>query len=223
MSRLSYLVIGTTLAACAATNDYRYAPEHATVAIDGEPATRIAIPPERPEGQVKLASFGQTDLRTGDRDVTTLHVRMEVSNDGDVSPWVVDTRQQLLDVGNGQQLRPAFASSDANELPAVTVPPRGKRTIDLYYPMPGGHVSQFDVVWQVNTSTRPVAQRTAFQRYEQPQYDETPMYTTFWGPYWWYDPFWYPPTVVVHEPFFRNHHHVYRPGGYIGFRGHRHH
>src|SRR5574337_2092814 len=209
MSRISFLAIAM-LAACAAANDYRYAPEHATVSLDGEPATRIAIPPERPEGQVSIASFGLTDLRMSDNRYPSLHVRMIVSNDGDTQPWTVDTRQQLLDV-NGKQLHPSFASSDTNELPAISIPPRQKRTIDLYYPRPAGNLAQFDLVWQVDTSTRPVAQRTAFHRFEA-QPDEQEMYTTFWGPYWWYDPLFYPPTVIVHEPFFRNHHHTFHHG-----------
>jgi len=210
MSRISYLAIAM-LAECAAANEYRYAPEHATVSLDGEPATRIAIPPERPEGQVSVASFGITDVQR----VPALHVRMVVSNDGDSQPWTVDTRQQILDAG-GQQLRPAFVSSDANELPAITIPTRQKRTIDLYYPRPTGNVSQFDLIWQVDTSTRPVAQRTAFQRFAEPETDA--QYTTFWGPYYWYDPLFYPPTVIVHEPFFHNHHHVFRSGGRVVHR-----
>lgn len=214
MSRISYLAIAM-FAACAAANDYRYAPEHATVSLDGEPATRIAIPPERPEGQVSIASFGVTDLRMADNRYPSLHVRMVVSNDGDPQPWIVDTRNQLLDA-NGQQLRPSFASSDANELPAITVPPRSKRTIDLYYPRPAGNLSQFDLLWQVNTATRPIAQRTAFERFDEPEGQV--QYTTFWGPYWWYDPLFYPPTVIVHEPFFRNHHHTFRPGGRVVHR-----
>src|SRR4051812_15925709 len=131
MTRISYLVAAASLAACATANDYRYSPEQATVAIDGEPATRIAIPRERPQGHVALASFGQTEIQGGQRRIPTLHVRLEVANDGDTTPWTVDTRQQVLDA-DGRRLTPAFASSDASQPPVISIGQRQKRIVDLY-------------------------------------------------------------------------------------------
>src|SRR5882672_350382 len=168
MTRISYLVTAASLAACATANDYRYTPEQATIAIDGEPATKIAIPRERPEGHVALASFGQTEIRAGQRRVPTLHVRLEVANDGDSTPWTVDSRQQILDAG-GRRLTPAFASSDANQLPAITIGPREKRIVDLYYSVPDPKLEHFDLLWQVQTAARMVSDRTAFVREAEPE------------------------------------------------------
>jgi hypothetical protein len=189
------------LAACGASSTY--VPEDATSSIGGNAATVVAIPPEAPQGQVRVASSGITTLRAPNApDLRAVHLQMIVSNDGDTATWTVDTRQQLLDA-YGTHIPPAFASSDRDGLPLVQIAPREKRMIDLYFPIQG-KVAQFDLSWQVQTGDRLVGQRTAFFK-QQEEYG--PTYATYWGPYWWYDPF-YP------------RYHVYFGGRVIGHRHH---
>jgi hypothetical protein len=56
----------------------------------------------------------------------------------------------------------------------------------------------FDILWQVNTTKRPVSGRTRFERVElvETYLDPYPFYPWGpWGPYWWYDPA-FPRTYV---------------------------
>ncbi len=206
--RGSFVVGALLLAGCAT---YAYVPEqNATGQIRGQPAADYAIPPEAPQGDVRIASFGVTDLATSESEhVRALHLRMVVSNNGAV-PWTVDTREQLAAVPGEGHSRPIFASTDDNRLPLATVAPGGKRTLDLVYPLPASmqkakHLPAFDVVWRVDTGGgRVVAMRTPFERVTvEPAYAYG--YGAAWEPYWWYDPFFFGatfahPIVLHHHP-----------------------
>jgi hypothetical protein len=200
MSRLSPILI-VALAGCGSSASY--VPEHATTSIGGNAATIIAIPPEAPQGQVRVASSGITTLRAqGAPDLRAVHLQMVVSNDADTSTWTVDTRQQLLDV-DGTHVPPAFATADTDGLPLVQIAPRENRTLDLYFPV-HGKVGQFDLSWQVHTGDRLVGQRTAFFKQEA---EYGPTYATVWGPYWWYDPFYPRYHIYVSGRVIGHHHH----------------
>ncbi|HVK74676.1 MAG TPA: hypothetical protein VM734_15210 [Kofleriaceae bacterium] len=189
------IVVTAALAACTTYDDV-YAPEQATVQVDGYPAVNIKIPPERPTGEVRVVSFGLVDVQVTDQPQTmrTLHVRLLVDNESDPRPWVVDTRAQLIEIPKLGRSRALFVNANTADVPLVEIPTRMKRTFDLYYPLPAGvtatsDLAGFDVLWQVQTPERPIAQRTSFQRIEP--IDE--VYGTFdvgtgWWPYWWYDP-----------------------------------
>ena len=148
---------------------------------------------------MQLATFGFADIHpTGaeDEELRAIHVRMVVSNNDD-TPWKIDTREQLLALPANGQSRPAFASSDVGPGPIVEVPPQGKRTIDLFYPLPehmqeASDLPEFDTLWKVETSTRIVGDRTPFERLEVVpryayEYDDY-----YWGPgyYPYYDPYY---------------------------------
>jgi hypothetical protein len=207
----------TAIVGCAAT-DYVYSPESAnTMMSNSIPASRTQIPPEQPKGSVEVASFGVTALSVNQEKVPAVHVRMVVSNDGDPATWRVDATQQLIELPGQGQSAPLYVNSDVQPVDkTVPVGMREKRTIDLYYPLPAtvnteGELPEFDMLWNVDTGTRPIAQRTSFDRLEPQYYDywDYP-YGTSWpmwagyGPYWWYDPFPYygvsyvNPRPIVH-------------------------
>jgi hypothetical protein len=53
----------------------------------GYPAARYEVPPERPAGDVVVASFGLTEVRgEGEHEADVLHVRILVSNDAGLAP-----------------------------------------------------------------------------------------------------------------------------------------
>lgn len=198
---------------CAETH-YIYTPQTANEVSGNLPATRTEIPQERPEGAVEVKTYGVTHLSQLGAQVPVLHVRMIVTNDGDDSPWQVDTRQQYVEIPGEGRSRAIYASSDAQALPVVEVPRSARHVFDLFFPLPAAmadaaHLPRFEVLWQVSTPARMVASRTAFDRMRQDP--DRYMYDPYWayagfGPYGWYDPF-YPSIAFVHAPPVRFHHH----------------
>lgn len=198
------------VAGCGA-DTYVYSPESPDVTVDGYPGARYSVPPERPNGEVRVASFGITGLRLDpETRQDVIHVRLIVDNQGDSTPWRVDVREQWLQLPSGQRVRPMGVNATETGLPIVTVPRRQARTLDLYYPAPAGvtrdaDLSGFQVLWQVDTGARRIARRTSFELIDVDPYYYDPafMYSTGWGPYWWwYEPYPYTFTYprVVYPP-----------------------
>jgi hypothetical protein len=202
-----YVFAAAGLVACGGAN-YVYSPQTANAVIGGLPASRTPIPQERPQGNVEIASRGIADLQPGDGRVPALHVRMIVTNDGDETPWRLDTREQIVEIQGEGRSAPMYVNANVNTTPNVTVPLRERRVIDLYYPLPttisrAKQLPRFEVLWEVDTGSRTVSSRTAFERIEiqEPEmYTYDPSWSLYagYGPHWWYDPF-YSRTVFVHS------------------------
>ncbi len=212
------ITLGALLLVGGCANEYAYIPaENATARVNGQSAAAYHIPPEAPQGDVRVTSFGVTKLKVNNQEehVRAMHVRMVVANNSD-APWTVDTRQQIGVIPNEGRSRPMYASSDGGQLPLVTVPARGRRTIDLFYPLPQGmqkasRLPQFDLLWTVDTQSRQVAMRTPFERIEiEPVYAYDygwgyyGYYGPGWAPYYWYDPF-YASYTFSHPAQFHHH------------------
>jgi hypothetical protein len=191
-------------------SQYTYQPaENATATVRGRSAADYQIPPQAPQGDVRLASFGFSRVAPPnappDQTERVLHLRMIVSNNG-AQPWHLDTRQQLLDVSGVGRFSPAFASSRQGVagFPSVAVAPGSRRTIDLFYRLPAGmnharDIAQFDVIWRVDVPGQVVVERTPFDRLQvvpEYAYGYGPYgYVDYgWGPFWWGD--WGPGAVV---------------------------
>ena len=206
-------VLAAELGGC--DRSYVYQPTVATTsAIAGRPASYYAIPPEAPRGSVQLVTLGFADIQPqGAKDkssVRAIHMRMVVANNSQ-AVWTVDTREQMLSLPQRGSSRPAYAAYDEGQGPLVVVQPSGKRTIDLFYPLPANmddaeELPAFDTVWKVETDARVVTERTPFERLEVvPQYVYEDYY---WGPGYYYDPY-YPRGAFVG---------VYVAPGYYGHR-----
>lgn len=181
--------------------------EQATATIEGYSAARYAIPPEAPRGDLRVASFGVTDIeQAGGDEVAAIHVRLVISNDSSAGPWSVDTRKVRLEVRGRGDIGAPLVSTDGEGLPVVSVAPGRQRVIDLFYPLPeemegASDVPAFDLIWAVRTEAREVVERTPFERIE---FERSPRMAAtagaeWYGPYWWYDPWYYPPSVVLHR------------------------
>lgn len=203
-----YVLVAAGLFGCGERN-YVYTPETTNAVAAGLPAARTAIPQERPQGAVEVVSYGVTDLQPGNTRVPALHVRMIVTNDGDDTPWRLDTNQQLVEVPGEGRSAPMYVNSDVQGLPDVTIARHERRVLDFYYPLPDtirgeARLARFELLWQVETPARTVADRTSFDRVarEEPAvaagYDASWPYWAGYGPYWWYDPF-YPQVVFAHS------------------------
>jgi hypothetical protein len=208
------LVVAGTIAGCAGSSQYVYQPDTPNATAAGLPAARTPIPQEAPQGAIEVVSYGVTKLKRDDTTVPALHVRAIVTNDGDNTPWTMDTTQQLVEIPGEGRSRPIFVNADVTTLPNVTIARHERRVLDMYYPLPdtihaASDLPRFDLLWQVNTSTRTVASRTSFDRVDREPdvaYETTvgwPLWAG-WGPYWWYDPF-YPRAVFVHAHPYRFH------------------
>jgi hypothetical protein len=210
MKRIAIPLFAATLVAC--YSDYYYRPaEQSNATVNGFPAAHYNVPAQAPKGDVRVSTFGLTKIEQANGDKPRfLHVRMVVANNSDLAPWTVDTREQVLKLGNAGQSRPAFANSDNGQLPQAEVPVGGQRTLDLYYPLPANlqrasRLPQFDLSWKVQTPEQLVAERTPFERIYvdyYPYYYGYPSVAFGYGPYWWYDPFYTSYTfanpVVLH-------------------------
>lgn len=218
LRRIALPGLVVAVAGCA-ERSFVYRPvEQATATMDGQAAARYLVPPEAPRGDVRIGSFGVMDVAPQDEaaEVTALHVRMVVSNDSDTGPWSIDTRSLRAELRGVGDAGVPMVNAEAEALPMVEVPPGQQRTINLFYPLPEGladaeDVPAFDLVWQVQTASRLVTERTPFERMEieprpAPRYGYYGYGPGWYGPYWWYDPWFYPPGVVVRPGF------VVRPG-----------
>jgi hypothetical protein len=222
---------------------YVYAPRGATSAIGGYPSARVAIPPEQPTGEVSVASFGLTTLDSpGANAVGALHVRIVADNLSGEVPWTIDTREQLVEIAGEGRSRAIFVNTDLQAPPLVTVEPRQRRVLDLYFPLPSTvsgatDLAEFDLLWQVRAGDRVVAQRSTFARFStEPEYGSYGYsygYGYFggpyagWAPYWWHDPsYWHGGFAHHHRVVFSHPHHVtvtHAPRGHFGVSHHGHH
>jgi hypothetical protein len=223
------------------TPSYLYQPAtHLSANDQGQPTARYSVPPESPHGEVTLASRGIVDLSLGSDNERTrcLQVHMIVANNDD-APWVVDAREQLLQLPGEGQSRPALVNTEQQDLPNINVAPGQKRTVDLFYTLPqplqqAKQIPEFDVSWHVQMPSRVVAERTPFERVkiEEPSdyyadayaYDYGYGYGYGWGPVWWYDPF-FPSLTFVHPVFIHEHrafqaHHPFVAPGRVHVVGH---
>jgi len=190
--------IAGALAGCGASS-YVYTPETTNAVAAGLPAARTEIPQEHPQGAVEITSYGITDLQLQGARVPSLHVRMLVTNDGDDTPWRLDTSQQFAEIAGEGRSAPMYVNADVQTLPNVTIARGERRVLDFYYPLPprmrdDAALPHFEMLWQVATPERTVASRTAFDRVER---EPAVAYELGFAPYWWYDPF-YPHAVFVH-------------------------
>jgi hypothetical protein len=228
---VSVSLTALVLASGCASTDYIYEPaEQANATLGGRTAAHYEIPAEAPAGDVRVTSFGITEVAPagGGPRMHVLHARMVVANNSDAAPWSVDTREQFAWIPGEGKSRPAFVNSDDHGAPVLMVAQSQQRMIDLYYPLPVNVKSEdklagFDLLWQVTTGRRVVAERTPFERLQiEPVYATGYDYSFAlgWGPYWWYDPFWphatfVHPGVVVRRPVTFGHPQVIYHGGRV--------
>lgn len=202
------LAVLAAVPGCGGGSSYEYRPDTANVMSAGLPAARTAIPQEEPQGAIEVTSYGITQLRRDQTAIPALHVRATVTNDGDDTPWTLDTTEQLVEISGKGQSRAMYVNSDVGTLPNVTIGKHERRVLDFYFPLPDtirkeSQLPRFELLWQVDTPARTVASRTAFDRVDMApmvMYDTAPLGWPLWagyGPYWWYDPF-YPTAGFIH-------------------------
>lgn len=202
MLRPACIVLALVAFGGCATPDYIYRPTTlANAQIAGRVAADYPVPPEAPQGDVRIATFGLMHIRPTHATpapppnayIVALHVRMILANNGSV-PWTLDTREQHAIMQGLGESRAAYVALPAGSPPVVIVAPNEKRTVDLFFPLPRAiaepkKLPEFDVLWQVQVGPRRVVERTPFERLRLVyDYYDGP-YDTWAGPYF-YDPFY---------------------------------
>lgn len=224
---------GTVALASGCAHEYLYLPTGGTP--EGGPAASYPIPPQAPEGQVYVTSFGFADVKSPPRQSgALLHIRLAVSN-GSGTAWSVDTRDQKLLVVGQAPTGPSYVNTEAGRGPVYQVAPGRASAFDLYFRLPPGldkasQLAGFTLDWSVNAGGQRVADATTFRRHQEaPEgYDDYPAYVSVglgWGLGWWgIDPFFpggppfvdayfYPPGRIHAGPWRGP-----RPGGWRGGR-----
>jgi hypothetical protein len=163
--------LALVIAACPPTR-YAYAPVTTTSAeLVGHPAADHPFPPESPHGRVQVATFGIVQLAPDAP--RFFHVRMSAQNEGS-APWVVDKKDQLLDIGvgdTGARKERVRAATDADRSPAqTTIAPGKTAAVDLFFPLPANassatEIPALELVWTVREGTRPIVMATPFERF----------------------------------------------------------
>jgi hypothetical protein len=223
-------------ASCA--HQYAYVPETGVTApMAGRVAAEYAIPLGAPRGDLRIASYGIVAVAAQaapEKHLHALHLRIMASNRSDTL-WTLDTREQRLDLDGRGQSAPAFASaSPGTPPPLLTIPPSGKRVVDLFFPLPdelqnSASLPAFGAIWCIDAGGQRIVERTPFERLraepvEYGGYDYGPD-DYYWGPPYWYNTL-YPdyafvgavalerafverPVIIRHEPV----HHSEPPAG----------
>lgn len=189
--------------ACA--SEKAYVPEQsATATLGGRTAAAYALPSEQNhQGDLRVASYGISDIERAGQKVKAVHLRLAVSGSGS-HPLVLDVREQRLQLPDGRHLASAYASSAGKAIaPRLTIPPGSSRTVDLYFPLPRDLLDEddppsFDVVWRIHVGDQVISRVTPFDQVEvdpavarQRAAEELLYYPRGY----WYDPAWGPALI----------------------------
>ena len=208
MRNLFLLCLLALVAGCTSGRYYYQPAEQATAFSAGHPSAHYVIPPPpaTKEGDVRVTSFGITEVDLNDdrNPVEALHVRLIIANESGSQAWTLNTRQTQVELpGARRAIAPTYVNANDTTVPSVRIPPGASRTVDLYYTLPSGfededEVPRFDVIWRLQTDEQWVVERTPFERREIERPRQNVVYS--WGvgtyPYWWYDP-WYPRPIII--------------------------
>jgi hypothetical protein len=199
------LPIASLLVATGCAPHYAYVPTtNATATVQGKVAAEYPIPPSGPQGDVRIASYGLTDVtppNAPNEILRALHLRVVLADNGPTA-WTFDTREQRVELDGGGAIAPAFASANAGPPPpVVTVDRNGKRVVDLFFLLPANFqhadaIPEFDALWRVSTGAGSVAERTPFERLAvEPDYGAYDAWD-YGGDYYWGGPYWMNPDFA---------------------------
>lgn len=94
--------------------EYAYVPTtNAVATIHGRVAADYPIPPAAPQGDLRIASYGLTDVSpkgAPNQIQRALHLRVVLADNG-ATPWTFDTREQRVELQDHELMAPAFATA----------------------------------------------------------------------------------------------------------------
>jgi hypothetical protein len=216
MRSMSGLVlVALTTAGCSAST-YAFVPatNAPPATLYGHAAADYAVPPQAPQGDLRVASYGVEPLspvESPDEAVASLHVRLAIANKS-TQAWTIDTREQQAALEGHASSTPAFASASpgTGNPPIVTIAPNTTRLVDVFFPLPqdmqeASAIPAFRFTSTLHTGAGPVSETTPFDRvetdgdsayaadYSAPQAEYNP---DVYGYDYWDSPFYYNPTFI---------------------------
>jgi hypothetical protein len=187
------------LACACAAPEYSYVPKTSvTTSAAGQVSGDYGVPPDRPTGTMRVASYGVVEIApkgSPAQALHALHLRAVIMNGSD-GEWLFDVREQRLDLDGRGKSAPALVSVNAGQLPPdVVIPPSSKRVVDLFFPLPddlqdAAELPSFDAIWCLNTGHETVVRRTAFERL---RVEPAALRDYDYGPDLWAPPYWFNP------------------------------
>jgi hypothetical protein len=220
---LGVVVLALGAAGCGATR-YAYRPAAMNASTEaGFPASRYVVPPDAPQGEAFVTSFGTRDIDPNARSGAQLvHVRLAVANETGAGPWTLDPGKLLLIPPGGAPQRPDFMEIDGRQNGSTEIARGQRRVLDLYYRLPGGipdasRLPSFDFSWQVGLGGSVFSEHTPFVREPYEDYERSSRSYVAVGvaPPWWWG--WYG------SPWWGPYGWSYGYGPYIGFGYHGYH
>jgi hypothetical protein len=176
---LACAVIGCALATGCATEKEVFVPVgQSVVSVRGLPGTRYALP----GGNVIFSSLPVLQDPRTNRARNLIGVRMQVANEHDRVPWLVDVREQTATLGpeleiQGEAIPAGIEGADPkadivlnrSATSVVSVPPGKKETIDFYFPVPPRPVDspplqQLTLHWRIQAGPEAIRHHTNLYR-----------------------------------------------------------
>jgi hypothetical protein len=130
-------------------------------------AVNYLIPVEAPQGEVQVLSLGVADVTVPSLIGTErlVHWRVVARNQQDPVGWVLDARDQSLQMSDGTTLAPLFAeASTAPGTGRATIPAGQLAYLDLFFSAPGNDPPHAALTWRVRRGPTAVEARTVFER-----------------------------------------------------------
>ena len=125
------------------------------------------VPVEAPQGEVQILSLGVADLPVPSLigSERFVHMRVAAHNRQDPQAWVLDPRDQFLDLPDGTPLAPRFAEASTGGAATPLVLTQGKRGyLDLFYPVGGFDPRWTSLTWRIRRGSDLIVARTVFER-----------------------------------------------------------
>jgi hypothetical protein len=136
-----------------------------------------------PGGHVDISSSGFVELTPEDTPaMTTLHVRLALSNLSSEQPWAFDATRVTLDAGSLRE-RPTFVSSELPTVPIAVLDRGASTAVDLYFALPDAHIDLAGarLSWVIATGVGTLTEHTRLAAVSSE-------HRTSGGGHWWFDP-----------------------------------
>ena len=195
MARHVFGILLLAVSASACGTSATYIPEQrATATLGGRTAAAYPLPSsQNHQGDLRVASFGVTELKRDSEEVPAIHLRLALADNG-TQPIELDIREQRLQLPDGRFLAPASFAEKSVTQPLIVVAPGSSRNIDLFFPLPDDLTDdetppQFDVVWRLRVGGQPMSRITPFDKVDvDPALARQELAEDIWGsgggPYW---------------------------------------
>jgi hypothetical protein len=130
-------------------------------------AVSYQIPAEAPQGEVQVLSLGVADVTVPSLigSERLVHWRVVAQNHRDPQAWVLDARDQVLQLSDGSSRAPLFAeASTARGAGQATIRAGQLAYLDLFFSAEGNDPPSAALTWRVRRGGSLIVARTVFER-----------------------------------------------------------